>query len=727
LDFTDAFERLNPAQKEAVLHTEGALLIIAGAGSGKTSVLCFRVANIINAGLALPWQILTVTFTNKAAGELRERLTALNVPNARDVWAGTFHSSCVKILRRGIQAIGYEKNFTVYDADDSLRVIKSCMRDLNISDKMFSPKTVASAISRAKDKLITPERFDVFTNGKRDYFLETARSVYELYQKKLKASGTLDFDDLIMKTVQLLEKNPDILEMWQKRFKYVMVDEYQDTNRAQYRLVSLLAGKSGNLCVVGDDDQSIYRFRGATIENILSFEEEFGARVIKLEQNYRSTANILGAANGVISNNTQRKGKKLFTDTKDGEKVHICVFNDEAEESAFIAREIERGKGKGTNFGENAVLYRANAQSRNIELVLARRSVPYRIIGGVRFYERKEIKDIIAYMCVIVNPFDFARFRRIVNEPKRGLGDATLEQIERISLDEGISPVDVMGRAEEFYPLNKRARQLQDAALMFAELTACAADRNLPDLIDDITEQTGYLKMLQSEEDGYIRLENIKELKSAAVKFAEENPGASTADFLEQVALVSDTDAYESGEDRVALMTVHSAKGLEFEKVFLIGAEEGIFPSFRAIADPREIEEERRLAYVAITRAKTSLYITAAKQRLLYGVTQHNKISRFAGEIPAEYIKTEENRRTVKSAVEKKPTYLAAQTGVPKEKKTPRLKFNDGDRIRHKIFGEGVVIDVTPMGNDELLEIAFDKVGTKKIMANFAKVEKINE
>jgi DNA helicase-2/ATP-dependent DNA helicase PcrA len=741
------FKKLNPAQKEAVSHTEGPLLIIAGAGSGKTSVLCCRIAGIINQGLALPWQILAVTFTNKAAGELRERLSAMDITNAADIWSGTFHSICVKILRRGIESVGYKKGFTIYDTDDSLRLIKSCMKDLSISDKSFSAKQIFSGISRIKDKLIKPKDFVSTTeDGKRDYFLETVGQVYAEYQKRMKSANALDFDDLIMKTVELFDDNQDILEKWQRQFLYIMIDEYQDTNYAQYRLVSLLAGEGGNLCVVGDEDQSIYRFRGATIENILSFEEEFNARVIKLEQNYRSTQAILGAANGVICRNTQRKPKTLFSAISGGDKVTLNILGDEQEEAVFIAREIEKGKGQGTGFGENAILYRTNAQSRTVELALARSSVPYRIIGGVRFYDRKEIKDIVAYMSVIDNPFDFIRFRRIINEPKRSIGGVTQSEIERLSIETGLSPVDVMERASEFSALKSKAKILEKLAAMFNELSGGGSeDRSLSNLIDDITEQSGYLKMLQSEGDeGLSRLENIRELKSAAVKF-EENIGAEAPDevgtptevlrdFLGQVALASDTDDYEHGEDRVAMMTIHAAKGLEFGRVFIIGAEEGLFPSFRSLADPDDIEEERRLAYVAITRAKRTLNITTAKQRLLYGVTQRNQVSRFVREIPSEYINVEEKRRKVTAAAAaipaKKTSYLSELTssrkrGTKLSDGGNAVKFSDGERVKHKIFGVGTVVDVQEMGNDSLLEIAFDKVGTKKIMANFAKIEKI--
>ena len=731
--FNDFFEKLNPAQKEAVSHTEGPLLIIAGAGSGKTSVLCCRIANIINRGLALPWQILAVTFTNKAAGELRERLALMlpsGVEDSGPVWAGTFHSTCVKILRQAIEAVDYTKNFTIYDTDDSLRLVKACMKELNISDKSFSAKQVFFAISRAKDKLISPENFKTTdSNNKRDYFLETAAQVYELYQSRMKSANALDFDDIIMKTVELFQKHPDILEKWQRRFRYIMIDEYQDTNYAQYKLVSLLAsGKDGNLCVVGDEDQSIYRFRGATIENILSFEDEFNAKVIKLEQNYRSTQAILGAANGVISKNTQRKFKTLFSSIDGGDRVNLHILADEQEEAIFVAREIEQGKGKGITFGENAVLYRTNAQSRTVELALARSSIPYRIIGGVRFYERKEIKDIVAYMSVIANPFDFVRFRRIINEPKRAVGDVTQAEIERLSVELGTSPIDVMAGASQFPSLKSKVTVLERVAAMFNELSSGDEGRSLSCLIDDIVEQSGYLKMLQSEGDeGLARLENINELKSAAVKFTDENPESTLSEFLEQVALASDTDDYERGEDRVAMMTIHAAKGLEFGRVFIVGAEEGLFPSFRSLADPADIEEERRLAYVAITRAKRILNITTAKQRLLYGVTQRNLVSRFVREIPAEFINVNEKRAKpaiVPRQKAKASVWDEKPPARPKPSTQSSVKFSDGERVKHKVFGEGTVIGVQEMGNDSLLEIAFDKVGTKKIMANFAKIEK---
>jgi len=706
------------------LHTEGPLLIIAGAGSGKTSVLCCRVANIILSKLAAPWQILAVTFTNKAAGELRDRLYAMDIPDAGEIWAGTFHSTAVKILRRGIEAVGYRKGFVIYDGDDSTRVIKSCLKDLNVSEKAFSPKTIQNAVSRAKDMLIPPENFETSVFGKRDLFLETVQQVYALYQRKLKAANALDFDDLIMKTVELFENRPDVLQKWQKQFRYIMIDEYQDTNRAQYRLVSLLAGKNGNLCVVGDEDQSIYRFRGAAIENILSFEDEFGAKVVKLEQNYRSTGNILGAANGVINNNDRRRDKTLFTQIGDGEKVKLVIMPDEQAESMYVAKEIEKGKGKGINFGENAVLYRTNAQSRNVELALSRLSIPCRIIGGVRFYERKEVKDVLAYMSVLDNPFDLVRFRRIINEPARGIGDVTQLAIERVSEQEGSDPITVMARANEYEALRPKAAVLQRIAGIFAELS----EMDLTELTDGIIEKFGYLKMLEKQGDeGVPRIENVKELKSAVLKFREENPEFGLTDFLTQIALVSDTDDYES-DDKVSLMTIHSAKGLEFGRVFLVGAEENLFPSYRSLAEPAELEEERRLAYVAITRAKRSLVITAAKERMLYGATQRNKVSRFVREIPDEYIYVEQSAARPAASKPAKPVSTAKPTARPSPKPAPaayNTVFGDGDRVSHKTFGEGTVLGSEPMGGDVLLEIAFDKVGTKKIMAKFARVEKI--
>ena len=772
------FSRTNDRQREAIFQTQGAVLIIAGAGSGKTTVLCNRIANLLLFGdaynndfepvleddevlfleqfadgdieidpettdrlsriigfrRAKPWKILAVTFTNKAAAELKERLSRMNAP-AEEVWASTFHSACVKILRRGIEEIGYKSSFTIYDTDDSQRVIKDVMKYLGISDKAFSPKDIANKISRAKDKLIKPEEYPLFDEdgGKGDFMARRIKEIYTEYQRRLKAANALDFDDIIMKTVELFETSADVLRYWQEKFDYVMVDEYQDTNGAQYRLVSLLAQKSGNLCVVGDEDQSIYRFRGATIENILSFEKQFNARAIKLEQNYRSTQTILNAANAVISNNTQRKGKNLWSDMGEGEKIALHLFANEQLEATFVADTVMRNRELGGEWKDNVVLYRTNSQSRSIELALSRQAIPYRIIGGTKFYERKEIKDILAYMSVINNPFDTVRLKRIINEPKRGIGDATQATVFEVSDMLGISPIEVLERADEFAGLSRKSAGLIALGQMFRELMTRAEDADaLDNLVDDILALTGYEDALRKEGDeGIGRLENIKELKSGIINFLQENPNATLSDYLEQVALITDLDNYNEEDDKVVLMTMHGAKGLEFNTVFLVGAEENLFPSFRAAFDPSEVEEERRLAYVAITRAKKQLYITHVKERLLYGQTQRNKVSRFVAEIPEKYISFENHASFVgvtAGATPKKSMgtgYLQQQ----EQRRTvqPAAKADAlcvGDRISHNHFGSGTVLSVTKMGNDQLVEIAFDKVGTKKLMANFAKLTK---
>ncbi len=768
------FSNTNERQREAIFQINGAVLIIAGAGSGKTTVLCNRIANmllfgnayhsdytpmlteddmrflklygegcyenspeivehlsdIIGVGRVRPWKILAVTFTNKAAAELKERLLRMNAP-AADVWASTFHSCCVKILRRSIGALGYGTNFTIYDTDDSKRVIKSVLDALNISNKTFPEKLVMNAISRAKDKLIAPEEFP-FTddNGGKDYQLGVIRDIYFEYQKRLKASNALDFDDIIMKTVEVFRKDPDALLYWQNHFDYVMVDEYQDTNRAQYELIKLLSGGKGNLCVVGDEDQSIYRFRGATIENILSFENEFESKVIKLEQNYRSTTNILDAANAVIRNNTQHKDKNLWSDLGEGDKIGVYRFSDEQSEALFVATEILNAKKEGYPFSDNAILYRTNAQSRTFELSLGKMGVPYRIIGGTRFYERKEIRDIIAYLSVINNPYDTVRLMRIINEPKRSIGTATQAEIINISVSLGISPIEVMERCEEFVSLSKKAKALLPVGRMFRELIDTAEEREITDILDDVLEQSGYTLMLMSQGDeGAARLENIRELKSAMITFCEENESHTLFDYLEQVALISDIDSYEAEEDRVVLMTMHAAKGLEFERVFIVGAEENIFPSYRCLADPFDLEEDRRLCYVAITRAKRKLYVTTAENRLLYGQTMHNRISRFIGEIPNEYVEYVDKVQRVSlggNARVIKPNYLRDHSVKRLQPEEVSVEaFSAGDRISHRVFGEGTVLSSSPVGNDVLLEISFDNVGTKKLMAKFAKITKI--
>lgn len=770
------FIHTNERQREAIFQINGAVLIIAGAGSGKTTVLCNRIANMLLFGDAYnsdyvpdlsdddmnflklygegcyenspevitrlseiigfyrvrPWKILTVTFTNKAAAELKERLLKMNAP-ASEVWASTFHSCCVRILRRSIEAIGYQKSFTIYDTDDSKRVVKSVLEALNISNKTFPEKLVMNAISRAKDKLITPEMFPTTDgNGKRDFQLATIRDIYIEYQNRLKAANALDFDDIIMKTVEVLRTDPEVLQYWQNHFDYIMVDEYQDTNIAQYELIKLIAGDNGNLCVVGDEDQSIYRFRGATIENILSFESEFDSKVIKLEQNYRSTSNILDAANAVIRNNTQHKEKHLWSDLGEGDKIKIMRFSDEQSEALFVATEILSAKKEGSSFSDNAILYRTNAQSRTFELALGKMGVPYRIIGGTRFYERKEIKDILAYLSVICNPYDTVRLMRIINEPKRSIGNATQAEIVRISFTLGISPIEVMERSEEFVTLSKKSKVLIPLGKMFRELIDTAEERAITDILDELLEASGYTLMLMSQGDeGASRLENIRELKSAMINFCEENENNSLFDYLEQVALISDMDSFEAEEDRVVLMTMHSAKGLEFERVFMVGAEENIFPSYRSLADPFDLEEDRRLCYVAITRAKRNLYITTAESRLLYGQTMHNRISRFINEIPKEYFEyVDKAKRTSHGGnscvVTAKPNYLRDHTAKTQPVNAVSSEtYIAGDRISHNKFGEGTVISASALGNDTLLEISFDNVGTKRLMANFAKIVKL--
>lgn len=770
------FSRTNSRQREAIFQIDGAVLIIAGAGSGKTTVLCNRIANMLLFGNAYntdyvprlseddmrflklygegcydnspeivehlsdiigfnrvkPWKILAVTFTNKAAAELKERLLNMNAP-ASEVWASTFHSCCVRILRRSIEAIGYSSNFTIYDTDDSKRVIKTVLDELGISNKAFPEKLVMNAISRAKDKLISPEKFPFLNDdGSKDYQLGVIRDIYIEYQKRLKNANALDFDDIIMKTVEVFRKDADVLSYWQNHFDYVMVDEYQDTNVAQYELIKLLSGGKGNLCVVGDEDQSIYRFRGATIENILSFENEFDSKVIKLEQNYRSTSNILNAANAVIRNNTQHKEKNLWSDLGEGEKIGVYRFSDEQGESLFVATEILNAKKNGSPFNDNAILYRTNAQSRTFELSLGKMGIPYRIVGGTRFYDRKEIRDILAYLSVINNPYDSVRLMRIINEPKRGIGTATQAEVVRISAALGISPVEVMERCEEFATLSKKAKALLPLGKMFRELIDTAEEREITDILDDVLEQSGYILMLMSQgEEGTARYENIKELKSAMITFCEENENCSLFDYLEQVALISDLDNYEAEEDRVVLMTMHAAKGLEFERVFIVGAEENIFPSYRCLADPMDLEEDRRLCYVAITRAKRKLYVTTAQKRIFYGQTMCNKMSRFIREIPDEYTEYTDKTNSVSlgggSRSVQRPNYLRDQliSSASADSAADIGSFAAGDRISHRVFGEGTILSVAPMGNDVLLEITFDASGTKKLMAKFAKIKKL--
>lgn len=734
----EKLKKMNPRQLEAVLHTEGPLLILAGAGSGKTTVLINRIAYIIDQSLAKPWQILAITFTNKAAGELKERLTAMLGDTGGDVWAATFHSTCARILRRDGDRIGYSSHFTVYDTDDSKRLVKDCQKALNIDDKMISHKSILSEISHAKDSMLSPADYQAAAGS--DFRLAKIGAVYELYQKRLREADAMDFDDLLGNTVELFRQCPDVLEYYQNRFRYIMVDEYQDTNQVQYEFVRLLAGKSKNLCVVGDDDQSIYKFRGATIENIMSFEKSYpNAKVIRLEQNYRSTKNILNAANAVISNNEERKGKTLWTENPEGDKIQIHTSSNEQEEADFVATTILEQVAKGRKYSDFAVLYRMNSQSNILEKVFVKSGIPYRIIGGHRFYERREIRDMIAYLSVINNPSDEIRLRRIVNQPKRSIGDKTIATASEIAGALGESLLEVLGRADEFDSLRRASVKLKAFYDMMQELIDANDDESvsLHELYELILEKTGYIEALRGEkEEAETRIENISELASNLLKFQEENGEEATLSaFLEEVSLMTDIDNYDETADTVVLMTMHSAKGLEFPVVFLPGFEEGIFPGLQAIYDPNEIQEERRLCYVAITRAKESLYLLNADSRMLFGSTSRNRPSRFSLEIPLDLInKTREQDWRKPDLGTKMPV---AETELRRKSATAAMHFGQvtpparggnvfktGDMVQHKTFGKGLVISATPMGNDVLLEIAFEQ-GTKKLMANFARLAKV--
>ncbi len=770
------FSRTNEMQRKAVFKVNGAVLIIAGAGSGKTTVLCNRIANMMRFGNAYndtevrgitaeeeeflyqfpalektpenaarlaeivsvnpvnPWNILAITFTNKAASELKARLISMIGEDAEKINASTFHSACVKILRREIEHLGYKSSFTIYDEDDAKRIIKDAMKKQGIDEKVFNPRVFKNAISRCKDKMIGPKEYAEIANGSLDIMDKRTADIYKDYQAALEAANAVDFDDIICLTVRLFEENPEVLQHYRNLYKYIMVDEYQDTNIAQYRLIALLAGDSGNLCVVGDDDQSIYRFRGATIENILSFEKQYkDCEVIRLEQNYRSTENILNAANAVIRNNRQRKDKALWSELGAGEKILCHKFESEMAEAKFIADKILEGEKDGKKYSDFALLYRNNAQSRSFENALARSGIPYKIVGGMRFYDRKEIKDIMSYLALINNPYDIVRFRRVINEPKRGIGDATVDEIVRIAEGLRISPIEVCRDASQYDTLSRKANALKAAANLFEELDELADSLRLDELIDAVAEKSGYMQAMRAlGDEGVARIENITELKSNALTALEEDPDMTLPDFLEQVALVSDLDNYDTDADRVSLMTMHSAKGLEFDTVFLVGAEDNIFPSYRSLGDNAEMEEERRLAYVAITRAKRNLYVTHTQYRMLYGQTMRNKLSTFIREIPEELIVMKGDKPRVVNPAgtwtkPQKPDYLAqeqAKKAVIKPPVQTGETFAAGDRVRHNVFGEGTVTQATRMGNDTMLAIEFDKAGAKKLMANFAKITK---
>ena len=779
------FARMNDRQKQAVFTVNGPLLILAGAGSGKTTVLINRIANILRYGdtynstylrddldendiaackayiengtplttetqehlsvsACAPWRIMAITFTNKAAGELKDRLCAMLGETANDIWASTFHSTCARILRRDGERIGYSSHFTVYDTDDQRRLMKSILKELDISEKNITPKSILNEISRAKDSLISPAEYALTVGD--DFRLKIISRAYTTYQKRLEDADAMDFDDLINKVVELFKKCSDVLEYYQNRFRYLMVDEYQDTNHAQYTFVRMLAEKSGNLCVVGDDDQSIYKFRGATIENILSFENTFqNATVIRLEQNYRSTQNILDAANAVIEHNTERKGKTLWTQNGTGAMIHLHTAENETDEAERITKIILDGVAAGRKFSDYAVLYRMNSQSLTFERNFAKSGVPHRIIGGTRFYERREIREMIAYLSVINNPSDEMRLRRIINTPKRSIGDRSVEVAAQIGQQTGETLFEVVSHAKDYPALSRAANKMTLFAAQMQGLIELNNDEKvtLGELYDELVERIDYLNFLKTDdpESAEDRAANVQELASNLRRFEEENPEGTLSDFLEEVSLITDIDNYDNNADSVVLMTVHSAKGLEFPVVFLPGMEENIFPGMASVYVPSEVEEERRLAYVAITRAKEELYIFHAESRMIFGMTNRNRVSRFVEEIPEMLVEHTRSRdysaRPVsmpsfggaKPFGEAPKTKSVAEAGgftpKPRVKPAPAGTYRVGDTVLHKAFGTGLIVSATPMANDTLLEVAFDKVGTKKLFANFARLTKV--
>ena len=766
------FSSLNDRQKQAVFTTEGPLLLLAGAGSGKTTVLINRIANLLRFGRGsdcneipdiiteddvvflenlqepvsdfdrnradflcaveppAPWSVIAITFTNKAANELKSRLTAMLGESAADIWAMTFHSACCRILRRDIERLGYARSFTIYDSADSERMMKDIIKEMGLDDKTFPAKYVLNLISREKDKMIGPEEMMDRIESSGDMRLYQVAKAYQRYQVKLKENNALDFDDIIFKTVELLQQNEDVRTYYQRKFRYVLVDEYQDTNHMQYLLTSLLAGGYENICVVGDDDQSIYRFRGATIENILSFEKQYqGSRVIRLEQNYRSTQSILNAANAVIAHNIGRKGKRLWTANDCGDPITVYEASDESAEANYVASQIISGS-KGKNFKDYAILYRTNAQSNALEFALKRNGIPYRVIGGMRFFDRAEVKDMLSYLCVINNRTDDLRLMRIINNPARGLGPKAMESAQRMAEAEGKGLYHVISDPYSYGPLEKSAGKFKQFSDMIEGLANLLEEgMPLPEFYDEVMLRTGYAAMLESKptEENKTRLENIRELKSSIHSYVQNAEVPSLAGFLEEIALYTDLEQYNEGDDTVVMMTMHSAKGLEFPNVFLVGFEDGLFPGMRAIGDQEEMEEERRLCYVAITRAKKNLTICFAKQRMLYGRTNASLQSRFLREIPEDITVKKGGYATYTAPAayhqqrQQSNGYIAKSFArfVPPSS-GPSLDLNKGDMVHHTAFGRGMVLSVMKMGGDALLEIAFDEIGTKKLMANTA-------
>lgn len=760
--FGRLYRNLNDKQKEAVFNVNGPVLVLAGAGSGKTTVLVNRIAHIINYGdayyrgdeapegmntsymqylidygdniqirdflkqtavsPAFPSRVLCVTFTNKAAEEFRTRLKSSLGDKASEIWAGTFHSICVRILRRHIHLLDFDNSFTIYDSDDSKKTITACLKKLNLSDDIMAPSVLQNEISRLKEKGYTAEEFAQTASDFRESHIS---AVYTEYAKTLKQASALDFDDIILYTNILFDTYPDVLLKYQNQFEYILVDEYQDTNPSQSRLIEALAGDRQNVCVVGDDDQSIYSFRGATVENILEFDKTFPqTKVIRLEQNYRSTQNILTAANEVIANNTGRKGKTLWTDSGDGEKITLKKLPTQLEEAQYIVNYIDdKVRTRVNGYGDFAVLYRVNAQANAIENALSHAHIPYRVYGGIRFFERKEIKDVVAYLSVVLNPKDDVRARRIINVPARGIGKTTLDGLEALASREGISILEAASRANEFQGLSRAYPKLNAFCMLIEELREFNSSHTLSELVDKVMELTKYKQFLISGEDGEDKLRNVEEFISSAKLFEETSEDPSLRAFLEDISLVSDTDDYEENAPRVTLMTVHSAKGLEFNTVFLPGFEEGLFPSSRSMGEKKELEEERRLAYVAMTRARKQLLILHTSTRMMYGQTNVNRVSRFADEIPEECIKTEKGFRQ-KGSYTQAPeyTYTSKTTLVSEKPKTASPILAAGTRVKHNFFGEGEIISAEAMGGDALYEIQFDNGMVKKLLGAYAKL-----
>ncbi len=817
------YSHLNGEQRKGVLTTEGPLLLLAGAGSGKTTVLIHRIANLMKYGCgsdsnevpdwvtpadiaylaeylrnpeesrrqraemlcklrpAVPWSILAITFTNKAAGELKERLERMLGPDANDVWAATFHSACVRILRRDIDRLGFSNSFTIYDTDDSIRVIKEILKALNLDEKAYAPRTVLGYISRAKDRMLLSGDYLAECKKSGDFRQEQIAKIYREYEHRLWEADALDFDDLILHTVRLLLEHPEARAYWQNKFRYVLIDEYQDTNHLQYLLASTLAGKWENICVVGDDDQSIYRFRGATIENILEFENQHpGARVIRLEQNYRSTKNILEAANAVIHNNKGRKGKELWTDRGSGDKLKLYIAMNESDEAQYVAAQILAGISHGRQWQDHAVLYRMNAQSNAMEYAFKRNGIPYRIIGGTRFFDRAEVKDMLAYLCVINNPADDLRLRRIINKPARGIGTRTIDQASAIATQEGTTLFDVICRARDYPELQRSSGKLSQFVTLIRTLQQQAEEMELADFYEEVMSATGYIAALEAKNtvENRTRIENARELHSSIQSYVEGSEEPSLHGFLDEVALYTNLDSADSSENCVVMMTMHAAKGLEFPRVFIVGMEEGIFPGSRSIGEVEELEEERRLCYVALTRAKEQLYLTCANQRMLFGHTMSNLPSRFADEIPDQYLDRIGKRRqereeefeyggrwqserqerqdyyaqrraerrdfggsysvpptrksggqpgkpigggiSIGSRGKAKPAQPAGRTRAASQQSALLGQYQKGQMVHHTAFGDGMIVAVTPMGGDALLEVAFDGIGTKKLMLKAA-------